>query len=89
MRAWVLYSLVRLGMFAAAFAILYWLLPSELWWLSAICAAIIALSLSYIFLAGMRARVARDLAERAAQRRAGRPEDPDAAAEDREAGEVR
>lgn len=83
MRAWVLYSLLRLGIFAAAFALLYWLLPQSLWWLAAICAALIALSLSYIFLGRLRDRVTTDLAERAAARRAGRA-DPDAEAEDAE-----
>jgi len=83
-RSWVVYSLVRIGIFAAVFALLYWLLPPELWWLSAICAALIALSLSYIFLAGLRARVTADLAARSERRRAGRSADPDAAAEDSE-----
>ena len=81
-RSWVVYSLVRIGIFAAAFALLYWLLPPDLWWLSAICAALIALSLSYIFLAKLRDRVTADLAARAERRRAGRAADPDAAAED-------
>lgn len=85
MRSWVLYSLVRLGIFAATFAILYWLLPEGLWWLSAICAALIALSLSYIFLARLREKVTADLAVRAERRRASRPADPDAVAEDAQA----
>jgi len=84
-RSWVVYSLVRIGIFAAAFALLYWLLPQGLWWLAAICAALIALSLSYIFLAGLRERVTADLAARAQRRRAGRSDDPDAAAEDSDA----
>lgn len=82
MRSWVLYSIVRLGIFVAAFAILYWLLPEGLWWLSAVCAALIALSLSYIFLAKLRERVAADLSVRAERRRADHPADPDATAED-------
>jgi len=84
-RTWVLYSLARLGLFAAAFALLYWLLPQDLWWLAAICAALIALSLSYIFLGALRTRVATDLAARRERRREGRTDDPDAVAEDREA----
>jgi len=84
-RAWVLYSLVRLAIFAAVFALLYWLLPQNLWWLSAICAALIALSLSYIFLGRLRTRVTSDLQARSDHRRARRPEDPDAEVEDREA----
>ena len=85
MRAWVLYSLVRLAIFAAVFGLLFWLLPQNLWWLSAICAALIALSLSYIFLGRLRARVTSDLQARSERRRAGRPDDPDAEVEDREA----
>lgn len=81
-RSWVIYSLVRVGIFAATFVLLYWLLPADLWWLAAICAALIALSLSYIFLAKLRNRVSADLAARAERRRAIRPADPDAAAED-------
>ncbi|MBO9577713.1 MAG: DUF4229 domain-containing protein [Microbacteriaceae bacterium] len=84
MRAWVVYSLLRIGLFAGAFALLYWLLPQNLWWLAAICAALVALSLSYIFLGRLRERVTADLAERAAARKAGMSEDPDADAEDRE-----
>lgn len=84
MRSWVIYSLVRLALFVGAFLLLYWLLPPDLWWLSAICAALIALSLSYIFLAGLRDRVGADLAARA-ERRRHRREDPDAAAEDAQA----
>jgi len=82
-RAWVIYSLLRLGLFAAAFALLYWLLPPDLWWLAAICAALIALSISYIFFSGLRARVTEDLAKRTRQREP-KPADPDAAAEDLE-----
>lgn len=82
MRSWVIYSLVRVGLFAVTFALLYWLLPEGLWWLAAICAALIALSLSYIFLAGLRGKVNADLAARAERRGARRPADPDAAAED-------
>jgi len=85
-RSWIVYSLVRVGIFAAVFALLYWLLPPEFWWLAAICAALIALSLSYIFLGGLRQRVTDDLAVRARRRRAVHPEDPDAEAEDGEAG---
>ncbi len=83
MRAWVLYSVVRLGIFAAAFGLLYWLLP-DFWWLAAICAALISLSISYIFLARLREKVTRDLAARAEARQAGKPTDPDVAAEDAE-----
>ncbi len=84
MRAWVIYSLLRVGIFAAVFALLYWLLSPEFWWLSAICAALIALSISYIFLGGLRTRVAEDLAKRTKRSGRQKPADPDAAAEDRD-----
>lgn len=78
MRALLIYSIVRVGLFIVAFVLLYWLLPANLWWLAAICSALISFSLSYIFFGGLRAKVA---AEMSARR--GRPAtDPDAAAED-------
>lgn len=61
-KPWIAYSLIRVGLFAGAFAILM-LLGIE-WWLSAILAAIIGLCVSYIFFADLRARVVADLAER-------------------------
>ncbi len=80
MRTLVWYSIIRIGMFAAAFALLFWLLGGEFWWLAAVSAAIIALCLSYIFLGGMRTRIATDLA---ARRRANpKPVDVDAEVED-------
>jgi len=73
---WILYSLVRLGLFAATFAIL--LVLEFDWWWAAILASIIALAISYIFFAPLRNAVAADLHARRTQP-AG---DPDAAAED-------
>lgn len=88
MNPWIQYSLVRLGIFGAAFAVLYLLLPAPLASIgvvgfaviviAAVIAAIVALTLSYIFFGALRDRVAVDLAER----RAKPPADPDAAAED-------
>ena len=80
MRSWILYSVIRIGIFAAAFALLFWLLGGEFWWLAAICAALIALCLSYIFLNGMRQRVAADLAARV--HRPAKRSDVDAEVED-------
>jgi hypothetical protein len=68
-RAWVIYSIVRVGLFLALFALLY-LLKVE-WWVAAIAAAIIALCISYIFLGRLRGRVAEEVAARRAA--AGRP----------------
>lgn len=84
MRAWLLYSLVRIGIFAAVFALLYVLLGPTLWWVAAIFAAVIALCISYIALGGLRGRVTGELAERAQARRSrtASTEDPDAAIED-------
>lgn len=56
------YSLLRVGLFAAAFAVLM-LLGIE-WWLSAILAAVIGLCVSYIFFGRLRERVALDIAQR-------------------------
>lgn len=88
MNPWIKYSLVRLGLFGAAFALLFLVLPAPLESvgitgfavvvIAAVVAAIVALTVSYIFFARLRDAVAVDLAER---RR--RPTvDPDAAAED-------
>lgn len=88
MSPWIQYTLVRIGLFAAAFTVLYLVLPAPLASVNvvgfaavavvALVAAIIALTLSYIFLGRLRDAVALDLASRRA-----RPSiDPDADAED-------
>lgn len=82
MRPWLLYSLLRIGLFAVTLLLMWWLLgPSwdAWWWLAAIFAALISLCISYIFFNGLRSKVVADLAARAEARRAN---DPDAAAED-------
>lgn len=76
MRPWITYTLVRVGLFAVAFAILY-LLGLE-WWLAALVAAAIGFCLSYIFFRGLRQRVAGELAEA----RARTDKRPDEAVED-------
>jgi hypothetical protein len=63
-RSLLLYTLIRVGLFALALVLLLWLLPS--WvpqWLSAVLAAIIAMSLSFIFLRKPREEVAKNLYE--------------------------
>ena len=76
MKPWLAYSLVRVGVFVAAFAVL--MLANVPWWLSALIAAIIGLCVGYIFFGRLRDRVALDIAERRA-----RPvRDADSAAED-------
>jgi len=72
----VLYSLVRVGIFAVTFGLLF-ALGIE-WWLAAIIAAVIGLCVAYIFFGKLRDAVALDIAARRA-RPAG---DADTAAED-------
>ncbi|MBX3099411.1 MAG: DUF4229 domain-containing protein [Salinibacterium sp.] len=76
MKPWVTYSLVRIGIFAAVFAIL--MLANVTWWLSAIIAATIGLCVGYIFFGKLRNAVALDIV----QRRARPAGDVDTAAED-------
>jgi membrane protein implicated in regulation of membrane protease activity len=59
MRPWIAYTLVRVGLFAVAFAILF--LLGVPWWLAAILAAAIGFCVAYIFFRGMRERVAAEL----------------------------
>jgi hypothetical protein len=75
-KPWLAYSLVRVGVFAVAFALL--MLATVPWWLSALLAATIGLCVGYIVFGGLRDRVALDIAERRS-----RPlGDADSAAED-------
>ncbi|THG31054.1 DUF4229 domain-containing protein [Naasia lichenicola] len=57
-RAWIGFSLIRVGMFAAVLAILALLLPGIPFWISAIVAAIISFCLSFIFLSRPRTEIA-------------------------------
>ncbi len=61
-RAWILYSALRIGLFAVLFGILYLVtvsaFPTTAWLISAVGGAILALCVSYIFLAPLRDRVA-------------------------------
>lgn len=85
---WILYTLLRIGIFAAAFAALYLVLPAPLESadvvgfaavvIVAVIAAVIALTMSYIFFGRLRDAVALDLAARRNRPAA----DLDAAAED-------
>jgi len=77
MTHWIRYSLIRIGLFALVFAVLFTL--GLEWWISALLATVIAFTVSYIFFAQQRDKLARDLAERAAQKK---NLDPDAAVED-------
>ncbi|PZF58862.1 DUF4229 domain-containing protein [Curtobacterium sp. MCSS17_008] len=67
MKAWFVYTLARLGIFAAALAVL--LLVGLRWYWAAIGAALIGLLVSYIALPGLRGQVTSNIASRR-----GRPE---------------
>jgi uncharacterized membrane protein len=64
-RAWILYSALRLGLFAVLFGILYVLtvsaFPTIAWAIAGVGGAILALCVSYIFLKQLRDRVALEL----------------------------
>lgn len=61
-RTWILYTVIRLGIFAIALAVLLLLNVNP--WVSAVAAAIIGLCISYIFFRGTRDELARDLYRR-------------------------
>lgn len=61
-RAWVLYSIVRVLVFAVPFGILFAIGLD--WWIAALVAAAIGFCLSYIFLRDLRAGVTTRLASR-------------------------
>lgn len=66
MRAWIIYSALRVGVFLLLFGLLYALTASigwnPAWLISAITAAVLALCISYIFFRPLRERVALDVA---------------------------
>jgi inner membrane protein involved in colicin E2 resistance len=65
-RAWIVYSALRVGVFLVLFALLYALTSSigwnPAWLISACAAALLALCISYIFFRPLRDRVALDVA---------------------------
>ena len=74
---WIRYSLLRLGLFGAVFALL--LILQLAWWVAALVATIVAFTLSYIFFDRFRNEVAGNL-----QARLNKPTklDPDSQSED-------
>jgi heme exporter protein D len=90
-RPWIVYSLLRFGIFAALFALLAVFLRLPLqsmgiagfahYMIAALAAALISLATSYIFFAKLRAAVASDIAERRARANRGEVDD-DTAKED-------
>lgn len=53
MKPWITYTLIRIGIFAAVFALLYGVLNVH-WAISAAVAAVLGLSISYLFFRGQR-----------------------------------
>jgi Zn-dependent protease with chaperone function len=82
MSQWILYSVIRIGLFALSFAILMAL--NIIWWASALLATLIAFSISYIFFVRQRDRLADDLAARVGRKGT---KDADALAEDADSSE--
>lgn len=78
MRAWVVYTVLRVLAFAVPFGILVALRVD--WWWAAVIAAVIGFCLSYILLRSPREAVARSLAE--ARASAGKRGDDEAAEDD-------
>jgi hypothetical protein len=74
---WIRYSLIRLGLFAATFSILFFL--GIVWWASALFATAMSFTVSYIFFHTLRNEVAEDLAKRVEK---SRTTDDDSAIED-------
>jgi hypothetical protein len=72
-RAWLVYSLIRVALFVAPFALLT--LAGVAWYWAAIVAAVISLCASYIFLGRQRQAMAEDLS--AIQRGRRRPVEDD------------
>ena len=80
MRAWIVYSAVRVGVFLLLFALLFALTAAvglePAWLISAVVAALLALCISYIFFGRLRERVAVEVAAgRVAPAKSGDDED--------------
>lgn len=60
MPAWIPYTLLRLALFGGTFALLWFLGVDYLW--AAIAAAVVGLTVSYIFFPTLRNRVSTELA---------------------------
>jgi cytochrome c oxidase assembly factor CtaG len=60
MRPWIAYTLVRVGLFALFFTVLY--VIGLDWWLAALLAAALGFLVAYIFFRGLRGRVAGEFA---------------------------
>ena len=67
MKPWVVYTLIRIGIFTAVFALLYGLVGLE-WWIAAAVAAAIGLCVSYLFFRPQRDAIVRSMGARPAPR---------------------
>lgn len=76
-KPWVIYSLVRIGIFALALAVL--MLIGLEWWIAALLAAVIGFLVAYIFFAKLRDAVTNDIV---ARRESPEKKNDDALAED-------
>jgi hypothetical protein len=65
-KPWVLYTVIRVGIFAAVFALLYGLAGLE-WWIAALIAAAIGLCVSYLFFRPQRDELVRSIGTRGAR----------------------
>lgn len=65
MKPWVLYSLIRVGVFAVVFALLY-LVASLEWWIAALLAAAIGFCVAYLFFRPQRDELVRSIRSRPA-----------------------
>ncbi|ANP27031.1 hypothetical protein DAD186_04760 [Dermabacter vaginalis] len=61
MRNYVLYSIIRLALFAGVWALLYFLMPGVHWFFTGILAAVIAMLISILALGELRQGVAANL----------------------------
>ena len=68
---WLTYTLLRVAFFIVPFAVL--MLFNITWWISAILAAIIGLSSSYIFLARLRNRMSTAIYEARSKQKSASP----------------
>lgn len=59
---WIVYSVFRVGLFAAAFAAM--MLIGLEWWAAAIVATLVAFAIAYIFFSEPRDALARDIHDR-------------------------
>jgi len=81
-KPWLLYAIVRIGLFLAAIGLMWLILGADWgtwWWLAITLAAVIAWTVSYLGFRRLRERVVEEFAERAARRTAA---DADAEIED-------